>query len=332
MYNFYQSKLWIDIQTKVYKNPHFFIELWGKKYFWLEKIKRIWGVEFKWLQIMWLQAPEMIWDINPELDKIRQKFGNNWKNVFFQLWFINEIVQFPNYEEHTEQFVKEIVDSRKGMQSLFRQQFGLVKSFRENMPEANIIYETDKTDELFLKQMSKTSNRRVKKWLKSGAEFQIAQPFQYEQFFLKRQEVAGKKWFNTTNKEQFLNLMKYLDETWKWALFITHMDQNILSGSVCLFDDEYVTYLYWFSSREKINVWWHQFLKFKLVQRARDNNYRFVNAFGGAPIGIKNHPLASVSKFKESMWGFKIEHYWNFDLITNKIWYNIFKFWNKIRK
>lgn len=332
MYNFYQSKLWIDIQTKVYWNPHFFVEIFGKKYFGLEKVKKIWPFKLKWLQIMWVEAPETIWDLNPDLKKIKKLFAKDYRNIFFQLWFTNEIVHFPNYEKQSDEFVKEIVDTRKGMITLFNEQFGLRKSFRENMPEANIIYEADKSDETFLSEMSKTSNRRVKKWLKSDCIFEMAKPFQYEQFFLKWQEIAGKKWFNTTNKEQFLKLMEFLDKTWKGALFITHFDQEILSGSVCLFDDEFVTYLYGFSSRDKINVWGHQFLKFKLVQRARDNWYKFVNAFGGSPIGIKNHPLASVSKFKESMWGFKVEHYWNFDLVLNSFTYSLFKFWNKIRK
>ena len=65
---------------------------------------------------------------------------------------------------------------------------------------------------------------------------------------------------------------------------------------------------------------------------ARERWLRWMDLFGGAPTGFDEHPLSSVSKFKESLWGIKLEWYGNYDIVLNPILYKIFKAYHHIRK
>ncbi|HCY21696.1 TPA: hypothetical protein DIC40_07825 [Patescibacteria group bacterium] len=68
-----------------------------------------------------------------------------------------------------------------------------------------------------------------------------------------------------------------------------------------------------------------QYLKFKTFERAREQGFTTFDLMGGAPTGFPEHELTSVSAFKESIGGKKIEYTGNFDIILNPRLYKIFK-------
>ena len=69
-----------------------------------------------------------------------------------------------------------------------------------------------------------------------------------------------------------------------------------------------------------------------MFSRARDNGFLYCDLMGGAPTGFPEHPLSSVSEFKESLGGIKIEQYGSYDLVLNPVLYNFFKLYYKLRK
>jgi len=54
-------------------------------------------------------------------------------------------------------------DFRLGLQKILNQNYGLQTAFRENMPNADIVYDVTKSDEEFLKDMNESCRKRVKK-------------------------------------------------------------------------------------------------------------------------------------------------------------------------
>jgi lipid II:glycine glycyltransferase (peptidoglycan interpeptide bridge formation enzyme) len=68
-----------------------------------------------------------------------------------------------------------------------------------------------------------------------------------------------------------------------------------------------------------------------MFSRARDNGFIFCDLMGGAPTGFPKHPLASVSSFKESLGGSKIEQYGSYDIVLNAFLYRVFKLYYRIR-
>jgi len=85
--------------------------------------------------------------------------------------------------------------------------------------------------------------------------------------------------------------------------------------------------LYSFTDRNHTNSWWQQYAKFKIYQRARERGFTHYDTMWWAPTGFPEHELASVSAFKESMWGNKVEYMGNYDIVLNKPMYKLLKWY-----
>lgn len=330
MYNLYQSQLRQDIQTKVYDKSYFFVDLFGKKYFWLVHEKKFWLIQLKRLQIMWVELPNDKKYVKSELERLKKKYEKEKWIMFIQLCFINEIIRFENCGQRTENFVNDMRTMRLNLRQEITNDFWLQVAFRENMPQANIIYDITKSDEELMKEMNSWCKERVKKAIKKWVDFGIATPDQYDLFYEKWKEVSGDKGFNIIPRKQYDKLIRYITQNNRGNLFTSHIDWDIVAWSICVYDEHRIIYLYWFANRVYQNIGGHHFLKFKIFGRARKNGMTYVDMMWWAPTGFPEHPLNWVSKFKESLWWTKIEQYGSYDLILKPKLYNIFKIYFKI--
>jgi len=340
VYNLYQSKIRKDIQTKIYEKPYFTVNLFGKEYFGLIKEKKIWPFTTKWLQIMWVEFPidKATWEldqkyIKSEIKKLKKHYklknkSNKWL-IFVQLCLLNEIDRFDNISKRPPEFTAEIKQKRLDIRKNITDEYWLKVAFRENMPQANIVYDITKPDEELIKEMNSWCKERVKKAIKKWIEFDVATPDQYDLFYDKRIELSNYKWFNIIPKQQYNDLLKYLIKNKTGNVFTSHFEWDLIAGSICIYDEHRIIYLYWFSNRKYSNIWWHHYLKFKIFGYAREQWMTYVDMLWWAPTWFPKHSLTWVSKFKESLWGSKIEQYWSYDLVINPILYNIFKLYFK---
>jgi hypothetical protein len=333
MYNLYQSKLRKDINEKIYKKPHFYIDIFGKQYFWLIKTKARWPFKIQRYQVMWIELPDDEEYIKAELARIKKEYSQKKSNILFQFGFINEIIRFENIGTRTEDFKNDMKQIRLNIRDFISSKFDLKVSFRENMPQSNIIYYIEnKTDKEFIEQMNSGCQNRVKRAIKKWLYFGMATPDRYDLFYQKWAETVWTKWINIISKDAYYDLLRYLTQNNRWNLFISLLDWEIVSGSICLYDEHRIIYLYGFASRKFGNIWWHHFLKFKLFARARDNWFTYCDMLWWAPTWFPEHPLTSVSAFKESLWWMKIELYGSYDMILNKILYKLFSWYTQYRE
>lgn len=334
MYNLYQSKLWKDIQHDIYRKPMFTVELFGKKYFWSIKEKKIWPFTTRRYQIMGIELPDDQEYVQKEIAKLKKSFRKKW--FFLQLGIINEIVHFQNSMKRCPEFDKDMCDFRLWLQKVLHKNYGLQTAFRENMPTAWIIYNTTKSDEELLKDMNESCRKRTKKAIAWWMHYRVVDKKDYETFFAKRQKTAESKGFNTISKSQYEWLLKYISPTTagkpgKWMLIWAFLDDEMIAGTICLFIEKLIYCPYGFFDRKFSNIWVQHFLKFKLFSRARDNGFTSVDTGGGAPTGFPKHELASVSVFKESLGGTKTELFGSYDIVLNKFFYRAFKLWYILR-
>lgn len=326
--NLYQSQLRKDIQHEVYRKPMFTVEIFGKKYFWSIKEKKFWLFNLSRYQIMGVELPDDETYVQKELAKLKKSFRNTW--IFVQLGITNEIVHFDNSMKRCPEFDKDMYDFRIGLQKTLHHNYGLKTAFRENMPNAGIMYDTTKSDEELIKDMHESCRKRVKKAIIGGMEFRLIDKHFYAEFFEKRQLTAGAKGFNTISRVQYERLLEYIEKG-HGMLIGAYMDGRIIAGTICLFTDKLIYCPYGFFDRKYSNIGVQHFLKFKLFSRARDNGYRTVDTGGGAPTGFPKHPLASVSAFKESLGGTKTELFGSYDIVLNKFLYWAVKLWYRIK-
>jgi lipid II:glycine glycyltransferase (peptidoglycan interpeptide bridge formation enzyme) len=108
-------------------------------------------------------------------------------------------------------------------------------------------------------------------------------------------------------------------------MFITKENGIILSWTICLFNDKHIVGLYSFTDRNHTNRGGQQYAKFMIYNWARERGFTTYDTMWGAPTGFPEHELASVSAFKESMGGYKMDYIGNFDIILNKPIYKLLK-------
>ncbi|MDR3168407.1 MAG: GNAT family N-acetyltransferase [Candidatus Peribacteria bacterium] len=198
-------------------------------------------------------------------------------------------------------FTNDIRQMRLNIRTKITSEYDLQLSFRENMPQSNIIYFIDKSDENLLEEMNSGAKQKVKHGFNKNVEFQKATPEHYEEFYQKWATVAGFKGFAPITKQQFYDLMDYLEKNDRGHIFITLHEGKIIAGSILLLDNNHLIYLYGFAERGKNNYGGQQYLKFRAFGRAREHGYDYCDMMGGAPTGFPEHPLTGVSAFKESL-------------------------------
>lgn len=332
MSSFYQSEVRKTIQETIYQKPVFTIELFGKTYFGTIKTKKIIGITFNRYQILGINIPEDKEAIQKEISKIQNQFWKKNKNIFFQRWITNEIVSFDIKDFVCQEFANDLREGRCFLRTLMKKKYSLLHAFRENMPESWIVYDLSKTDEELLREMNKASNLRTKKGIKQDIWFGEAEENEFEEFYKKRWKTADKKGFNIIPQNEYKKLIAYLKNKNKGNLFVTRQNGEILAGAIGIYHQKSIICLYSFADRNHTNMGGQQYLKFKIFWRGRDNGFTVCDMMWGAPTGFPEHELASLSAFKESMGGTKIEYYGNYDIILNKRRYKVFKRRYKIKK
>ena len=335
MYTFFQSPIWKDIKTLVYGDQSFSITLFDQEYRGITKEKKIWPLSTSWFQVLGVELPSNNIDrVREEVAKVYHDYHTSWRNIFMQWWITNEIIRFYNVAHRSPSFAPGMQQTRQRIERWLQEETGLVPSFRENMPLANIIIDISKDDTALLKEMNSWCKDRVRKAIHHDITFRSADPSEYDHFYDEWSKIVNLKNFHNISRTTFHRLMAYLKANNCGDIFVAYKDNDMLGGSIAVYDDTSITYLYGFSNRnpQYRNIGVHHFLKFKMFTRGRERWLHYCDLFGWAPTGYDNHPLMSVSKFKESLGGTKIERYGNYDIILNPRLYGAFKTYHNIRK
>ena len=216
---------------------------------------------------------------------------------------MNEILTIYNISHRSGDFEAGMRTTRLKLEQWMYTQTGLIPSFRENMPLATVVIDTNKDDQTLLNEMNSGAKSHVRKAINKDIDFHIAAPSEYESFYEERYKVSQMKGFNIIAKSTYIALMSYLTENKCGNIFMASHEGVLLGGSIAVYQGDTLTYLYGFSNRNEQfrNVGVHQFIKYKMFARARENGYQYLDLFGGAPTGFPEHPLTSVSAFKESL-------------------------------
>ncbi len=325
MYNIYQSSRRKDIQYTVYAKPSITIHLFDTDYAATVKEKKVGPFAIRWIQIMWVELPDDENYVREELERIKSLLKKDFWTVFFQLWLINEITHFDNVTHRSGEQKEEIKKQRLQMQQWLIEKYNLHLAFRENMPQSNIIYVVQKTDDELIAEMNSGCKERVKKWIKKWLQFREATVEEYELFYQKRCNLSSRKGFHPISEKDYHNLIQYMQKNDCGALFVAKKDDDIVAWSICVYDKDRITYLYGFSDRKYSKIGWHHFLKFKIFGRAREQGIKTCDMMGGAPTWFPDHPLAGVSKFKESLGWTKIEVFGSYDVVLRPLLYWIMK-------
>lgn len=329
MDNFFQSNVWKIINRDIYKKMIFDFEFLWKKYFWVIKEQSRRWLKIRWYQVLGIDATEYLRNypevFKKEIEKVKRDYKHNYGDMFFQFGFIDNLATFKIKELRDQQFVEDIKNRRKLREENLKKEYGLIKSFRENMPMATIVVDITWWEDVIWNNMAKSARNHIKKAISNWLVFEFAKDEDWEKFYDVWHETSYEKGFNIVDREILINLRNYLIRSKKWNLFLAKKWDEIISGSICLFVWKTIIYLYWWTNRNYGNIWAHHFLKNEMFKRWFHNWYESADLLWAAPTWDDNHHLSWVTSFKHSLGGKKIEYLWNYDLVFNNNFYQAFK-------
>ncbi|UFX82639.1 lipid II:glycine glycyltransferase FemX [Candidatus Absconditicoccus praedator] len=330
MSKLYQSLLWKTINKDILKKPTFEVEILGKKYFGIVKEKSKFGVKFRWYQVMGVDV-DFDNNFSNELQNIKRQFGGDFGNILFQFGFTNIVDEARSSDMKDSVIVENIRNNQKKISSDITKKYNLKPSFRENMPPATVLIDLEKSEEEIWNEISKNTKQKIKKGKSKGLEFGIANKEDIEEFYNLWYTTLGSKGYSILPKKDYENLIHFCKNEEVGDLFLVKKDGKIVAGSICVYENDEVYYLYGAASREFGNIGQHHFLKYSLFNHLKTLGYRQFDLLGVAPAGDADHPLVSVSDFKKSLGGNFVQYVGNFDLVLSNFLYNVFEVSRKFR-
>ena len=117
-------------------------------------------------QIMGVELPDDLTYVREELARLKAIYSKKSGNILFQLGLLNEIISFENVGHRTPEFIQDMKQMRMNIRKFICDSYKLNVAFRENMPQANIVYDTTKSDEQLMAEMNSGCKERVKKAIK----------------------------------------------------------------------------------------------------------------------------------------------------------------------
>lgn len=323
--NFYQSQLRNYINTTIYKKPSFELEFSWQQLFWITKSQKRLGKTLNRFMTHGVETDlqQDIEKYQKELSHIQRDYKKSRGDIFFQLWCVYEIGRRGTEQIKSDQELTDTITKQKSeINTLMREKYKLLPSWREHMPDATIVLDLNQGVEYIRSWYSRSCKRYINKAKKQKLTYMRATNEQRPQFWKIWYEMAYDKWFAVVWEETFLELMEYLAESQQWDLFLAMKDNEIVSGSVMLWIGKNLYYLYGATNRAYGDIWWHYWLKDQIFDRASGQWYVSCDLLGVAPpYHIQWHYLEWVTRFKQSFGGETVLYIWNYDLVFNSLLY-----------
>lgn len=331
--NFYQSDLRKTISQDIYKKSLFSVSIEDKEYRGIAKFMERHGIKTARYMVHGVDASNtetFSQELKEHIARLKRDMRHHWWDIFFQIWLTNILDERPTHELKIPAIKEEISKKHTYQASDFLQRYNLRPSRRQHMPEATILLDLTLTDEKRKEQLSSSGKRYLNKADKQDFSFQLATtPEEREAFYRMRYTTSYDKHFHIISLETYMQLMTYLTETKQWALFISKKNDAIVSGSVCLFFEKELIYLYGATNRQWGDIGGHYWLTMEIAQRGHEQKYAILDLLGtSAPRDHEQHSLQGVTRFKQAFGGITRTYVGNYDIIFNTPLYNTFK-WRK---
>lgn len=325
----YQSPLRKHINEHIYKKPLFEVEILGKPYFGIVKVQKKFGKILRWYMVHGVKWWDLLYhndEIVTTLHHIQRDFGSTRGDIFFQFGSTDVLDTTITSKLKNTDILMKITQKKTYQTSQLRERYNLQPSWREHMPNATIILDLTKTLPDLKTDFSSSGKRYFNKAKKQGFDFVVATEKERGKFRDVRYTMSYDKWFHIINKDLFIQLMHYLTESKQWNLVLAKKNNEIVSGSVLLFLDDMLIYLYGATDRSYGNIWSHYRLMYETMRRGRDHHFKHFDLLGVAPPGEEEwHDLQGVTRFKQAFGGETISYVGNYDLVFNKLLYRVAK-------
>ncbi|MDO8618708.1 MAG: peptidoglycan bridge formation glycyltransferase FemA/FemB family protein [Candidatus Daviesbacteria bacterium] len=191
----------------------------------------------------------------------------------------------------------------------------------------------DKSEDLLLAGMRKTTRHEIKKAVNLGIKIKVSSnPHDIDDFYKLQKQTAQRQGFVEFNKRFLEQQFEIFAKDNQVFLYTAFFDKKKLAQAFVIFYGNEADYHYGASSPEGRNYPGASLIQWEAIREAKKRNLKRYNFWGVAPEGEKNHRFYGVSIFKRGFGGVDFEYLHAQDMIINHLRYRLNWFIETIRK
>jgi lipid II:glycine glycyltransferase (peptidoglycan interpeptide bridge formation enzyme) len=189
-------------------------------------------------------------------------------------------------------------------------------------PEISWILDVSKAEDEILKGMRKTTRNLVRRAEKDGVKVTESKDIKdIDKFYKVHDQTVSRHGFTPFSKNYLLNEFAAFSPDGGISVFFAEYNSEVLSSAVIVFYGDSAFYHHGASLASKVPASYS--LMWEIIKEAKKRGCRYLNFWGIAPEGVKNHPWAGLTLFKMGFGGYKEEYLHAQDLIVKpSYWIN----------
>ena len=199
---------------------------------------------------------------------------------------------------------------------------------RDLHPSTTRIIDLSLTEEALLAQMKSKTRYNIGLAARKGVVVQEARGVWGIRKFLRLLEKTKERQQFTVHAPEYYEKMMAMDGA---RLFVARYNWKVRTANIIISHGDTATYLHGASSEKDREVMAPYLLHWMTMLWAKKQGFRWYDFWGVAPEGVTDHPLASVSRFKEGFGGAVIEFPGTFEIPLRPVWYRLIRLHRRLR-
>ncbi len=189
-------------------------------------------------------------------------------------------------------------------------------------PEISWILDISKNEDEILKEMRKTTRNLVRRAEKDGVKVIESKDMKdIDKFYKVHDRTVSRHGFTPFSKSYLSNEFTAFSTDDEISVFFAEHNSEVLSSAVIVFYGDSAFYHHGASLASKVPASYS--LMWEIIKEAKRRGCRYLNFWGIAPEGAKNHPWVGLTLFKTGFGGYKEEYVHAQDLIVKpSYWIN----------
>lgn len=200
---------------------------------------------------------------------------------------------------------------------------------RDLHPSTTRVVDLSLTEEALLAQMKPKTRYNIGLAARKGVVVQEAKGVWGIRKFLRLLEKTKERQQFTVHAPEYYEKMLAMGEA---RLFVARYNGKVRTANIIISHGDTVTYLHGASSEKDREVMAPYLLHWMTMLWAKKRGFRWYDLWGVAPAGASDHPLASVSRFKEGFGGEVVAYPGTFEIPLRPVWYSLIRFHRRLRR
>lgn len=214
-----------------------------------------------------------------------------------------------------------------------------IKSFEEMQPEHTLTLDLDKSEAELLSEMKQKGRYNIKIAERSSLNISSSDKLgkELDDFYTLYAETGKRHRITYRSKLYFDTLLEILGQSGYARVYTAYAKTSLsretpLASAIIVYSGKSAIYMFGSSSDENKNLMAPYLLHWQIIKEAKADGYKEYDFFGIAPDDNPRHPWAGVTRFKKQFGGREETILGSYDLPLQPIYYQLFKFAEKIRR